>query len=149
MVIQLIAAFLAVFCFSITLEIPKKFTIMVGVIGGIGWIRYLLGIKNGLSPVFSSFISAFIVAIISGILSKIFNCVTTIFFIPGTLPIVPGLAMYRTLYAVINNDTSSTIMYLMQTLLIAGVIALAVFITESIQKLKIKTRKEIKNENTI
>ena len=33
--------------------------------------------------------------------------------------------------------------------LIAGVIALAVFITESIQKLKIKTRKEIKNENTI
>ena len=40
MVIQLIAAFLAVFCFSITLEIPKKFTIMVGVIGGIGWIIY-------------------------------------------------------------------------------------------------------------
>ena len=64
MFIQLISAFLAVFCFSITLEIPKKFTIMVGVIGGIGWIIYLLGIKNGLSPVFSSFISAFIVAII-------------------------------------------------------------------------------------
>lgn len=147
MIIQFIASFIAVFCFSISLEVPKKFMIMTGMIGAIGWIAYLIGIEFGLSVVLSSFISALLVAIISVILSKILKAVTTIFFIPGILPIVPGLAMYRLVYAIINNQTDSIFYYLLQTLLIAGGIALAIFITDSIRELKWKTGKEMKNEN--
>lgn len=147
MIIQFIASFIAVFCFSISLEVPKKFIIMTGMIGAIGWIAYLIGIEFGLSVVLSSFISALLVAIISVILSKILKAVTTIFFIPGILPIVPGLAMYRLVYAIINNQTDSIVYYLLQTLLIAGGIALAIFITDSIRELKWKARKENKNEN--
>lgn len=143
MIIQFIAAFIAVFCFSITLEIPKKFTLLVGGIGAIGWIVYLIIVAIGYSAILASFVSALSVAIISVIFSKIFHAVTTIFFIPGILPIVPGLAMYRTVYAMIQNNVNGISYYLMQTVLIAGGIALAIFITESIRDMKFISRKEL------
>ena len=83
------------------------------------------------------------------ILSKFFKVVTTIFFIPGILPIVPGVAMYKTVYAMINNNTSDIIYYLLQSILIAGGIALAIFITDSIRDLKLIKRRKEKNENKI
>lgn len=147
MIIQFIAAFIAVFCFSISLEVPKKFIIITGIIGAIGWVTYLIAIKLNLSVILSSFISALVVAIISVLLSKIFKAVTTIFFIPGILPIVPGLAMYKMVYAMINNITNEIVYYLLQALLIAGGIALAIFITDSIRELKFVKRKEKINEN--
>ncbi len=149
MIIQFIASFIAVFCFSISLEVPKKFILVTGIIGAIGWIVYLLCIALNLSAVLSSFVSAFVVAIISVILSKILKAVTTIFFIPGILPIVPGLAMYKMVYAMINNNTNDIVYYLLQSLLIAGGIALAIFITDSIRELKWIHRKEEINENKI
>lgn len=149
MLIQFIVAFLAVFGFSITLEIPKKFIIIVGFVGAIGWITYLISIELNLSVVFSSFISAFIVAIISAILSKIFKAVTTIFFIPGILPIVPGVAMYKMVYSIIDGNTNDIVYYLLQALLIAGGIALAIFITDSVREMKWISREERKNENSI
>ena len=102
-----------------------------------------------MSVVFSSFISAFIVAIISAILSKIFKAVTTIFFIPGILPIVPGVAMYKMVYSIIDGNTNDIVYYLLQALLIAGGIALAIFITDSVREMKWISREERKNENSI
>lgn len=142
MLIQFIASFIAVFCFSISLEVPKKFIFITGIIGAVGWVTYLISVECGLSVVFASFISALLVAIISVILSKILKAVTTIFFIPGILPIVPGLAMYRLVYAIINNQTDLIVYYLLQTLLIAGGIAFAIFITDSIRELKWKKGRE-------
>lgn len=149
MIIQVIASFIAVFCFSISLEVPKKFIIITGMIGVVGWITYLIAVALNLSVILSSFISALVVAVISVILSKIFKAVTTIFFIPGILPIVPGVAMYKTVYAMINNHTNDIVYYLLQALLIAGGIALAIFITDSIRELKWVPRKEKINENKI
>ena len=147
MITQIMASFIAVFCFSISLEVPKKFIFITGIIGAIGWIAYLISIMLNLSVILSSFISALVVAIISVILSKFFKVVTTIFFIPGILPIVPGVAMYKTVYAMINNNTSDIIYYLLQSILIAGGIALAIFITDSIRDLKLIKRRKEKNEN--
>lgn len=147
MLVQFIASLIAVFCFSITLEVPKKFTMIVGIVGATGWIVYLLCIMASFSVVFSTFIAAFWVAIISAVLSEIFKAVTTIFFIPGILPLVPGVAMYKMVYAMINNNTSDIIHHLLQALLMAGSIALAIFITESLRKLKWIPRKDKVYEN--
>lgn len=149
MIIQFISAFIAVFCFSVTLEVPKKFVFFTGLIGAIGWVIYLLCTMLNLSAVLASFVSALIIAIISIILAKVFKAVTTIFFIPGILPIVPGLAMYKLVYSMINNNASDITYYLLQSLFIAGCIALAIFITDSIREFKIISRKEKLNENKI
>ena len=140
--IQLIASFIGVVAFSIYLEIPKKYIAVVGGVGSIAWITYLLCTYINLPDVLSYFISTLVVAIISIILSKTLNAVSTIFLIPGILPTVPGVAMYKMIYSLINNNRGEATYYLMQSIFIAAGIALAIFITESIKGIKI-IRKEI------
>lgn len=145
-VIQFIAAFIAVAAFSINLEIPKKYIVIVGIVGALGWICYIVCDEINFPITFSYFISALLVAILSIILSKLLNAVSTIFLIPGILPIVPGVAMYKMIYNLINNNLLETVHYFWQAILITGGIALAIFITESIKGIKI-IRKEQRNEN--
>jgi uncharacterized membrane protein YjjB (DUF3815 family) len=138
MVVQAIVSFLAVLCFSVVLGIPKKFIILSGLTGTIGWIIFLIFSNLGLSTIIASLISAVCVAIISAILSKVAKTIISIFFIPGILPVVPGVAMYRAVYYVLNNDSEMTKQYLYETILIAGAIALSIFTVESIKKITIR-----------
>lgn len=144
--IQFIASFIAVVSFSINLEIPKKYIGIVGIVGAVGWISYLICIHFKLPDILSYFISTLIVSILSMILSKVLNVVSTIFLIPGILPTVPGVAMYKMVYGLINNNTAEATHYLLQAIFITAGIALAIFITESIKGIEI-IRKEPKNEN--
>lgn len=139
--IHFIAAFIAVISFGVNLEIPKKHLIVVGIVGALGWITYIICDYFKLQNVLSYFISALVVAILSLILSKLLNAVSTIFLIPGILPIVPGIAMYKMIYSLINNNLQESVYQLLQAILITGGIALAIFITESIKGIKI-IRKE-------
>lgn len=138
--IQLIASFIAVVSFSINLEVPKKYVCIAGAVGMIAWLVYLTCNYFGLNDILSYFISTLIVAIISMILSKILNVVSTIFLIPGILPTVPGAAMYKMIYYLINNNHSEATHYLLQAIFIAAGMALAIFITESIKGIKIIQR---------
>lgn len=144
--IHLIASFIAVVSFSINIEIPKKYVPIAGAVGSIAWVTYLICSHLNFPDILSYFVSTLVVAILSLILSKILKAISTIFLIPGILPTVPGIAMYRTIYALINNNTQEAGYYLLQTIFITGGIALAIFITESIKGMKI-IRKEQTNEN--
>lgn len=144
--IHFIAAFIAVVSFCVNLEIPKKHILIVGIVGALGWITYIICDYFNLPNILSYFISALVVAILSMILSKVLNAISTIFLIPGILPIVPGIAMYKMIYFLINNDLKESAYQLLQAILITGGIALAIFITESIKGIKI-IRKEQINEN--
>lgn len=144
--VHLIASFIAVVCFSINIEVPKKYVPITGAVGAIAWVTYLICSHFQLPDVLAYFISTLLVAIISLILSKTLKAISTIFLIPGILPTVPGIAMYRTIYAFINNNTQDAGYYLLQTIFITGGIALAIFITESIKGVKL-IRKEQINEN--
>ena len=144
--IQFIAAFIAVAAFSINLEIPKKHIIIVGIVGALGWVTYIICDYYNLPNIFAYFISALVVTILSLILSQILKAISTIFLIPGILPIVPGVAMYKMIYYLINNNLKESAYQFLQAILITGGIALAIFITESIKGMKI-IRKEQANEN--
>jgi len=146
--IQIIASFIAVVAFSIKLEVPKKYVCITGIVGAIAWITYLTCNYLGSQDIVSYFVSTLVVATISIILSKIFNAVSTIFLIPGILPTVPGAAMYKMIYYLINNNHPEATYYLLQAIFIAAGMALAIFITESIKGIQI-IRKEQVNENKI
>lgn len=146
--IQIIASFVGVIAVSINFEVPKKYIPLVGIVGAVAWGTYLLCKYFNLPDIFSYFISTLAVAILSMIFSKLLNAVSTIFLIPGILPTVPGIAMYKMVYYLINNNPSEATYYLLQAILITAGIALAIFITESIKSVKI-IRKEQINENKI
>ena len=55
----------------------------------------------------------------------------------GILPTVPGAGMYRIAYSIVANDRAGCAYYLLQTLEIAGMIALAIFIVDAIFRVHI------------
>lgn len=133
-----LGCFAAVSAFAVILETPRKYVLHDGIVGGIGGFVYLFSIEKGLDVVMASFLSALAIALMSHTFARIFKAPVTIFLIAGILPTVPGAGMYRIVYYLIANDNARSNYYLIQTLEVAGVIALAIFITDTLFKVRIK-----------
>ena len=132
MLIQVAGAFLAIYGFAILLNTPKKYLFHAAGVGAAGGLVYLIFAGQGMGVVFSSFMSALAVAIISHIFARVFKTPVTLFLIAGFLPTVPGTGMYRIVHYILAGNEEMTGYYLLQTLLIAGVFALAIFIVDTI-----------------
>lgn len=132
MVVQVIGSFIAVVSFAIIIGVPRKFLVHAGIVGAIGWFVYLLLLKFDLSPVSAMFYAALVVALISHSFARIMKTPVTLFLIAGILPLVPGVGMYRIVYNLITNNNSLAMYYLSETMQLAGMIALAIFIMDTI-----------------
>ncbi len=130
-----LGCFAAITAFALLLETPKKYLLHAGIIGAIGGGVYLYCVQQGMSPVPASFLSALAIAFASHTFARIFKAPVTVFLIAGILPTVPGAGMYRTVYYIIANDREKSAYYLLQTLEIAGMIALAIFIVDAVFKI--------------
>ena len=123
-----VGSFVAISCFAVLLECPRKYLLHAGCVGAVGGGVYLFSMDLGLDVVLASFLSALVIALFSHTFARVFRAPVTIFLIPGILPTVPGAGMYRIVYYVMAGDTKQSIYYLIQTLEIAGMIALAIFL---------------------
>lgn len=132
MMIKVLAAFVAVFFFSVLLEIPKKYMVAAGTVGGVCWFVYLYTMKLGANAIIATFLAAFVMAIVCQIFARIFKTPVTVFLIAGILPLVPGEGMYRIGYAMFQHDMEMAGYYITNTLQIAGAIAIALFIGDAI-----------------
>ena len=135
MIFQIIGAFIAIGGFSILLEVPKKLLIHTSVIASVGWLVYLLAEAWGISTVMAYFWSAMVISLLSHLAARILKAPVTVFLIGGILPVVPGAGMYRTAYSIIMQSSDMVYKNLQETLLIAGAIAVAIFITDSLFRL--------------
>lgn len=132
MLIQIISSFTAIFMFGIVLDVPKKYLIHAGIIGACVWSVYLLITSAGGTGMAAAFIASICLALLCNILARIYKVTITVFLIPGVLPIVPGGSIYRTVYYIMANDFSMSVHYFIETLQIAGAMAMAVFIVDSV-----------------
>ncbi|MFU0828378.1 MAG: ThrE-2 domain-containing protein [Lachnoclostridium sp.] len=130
--IQVIGSFAAVMSVAITLGVPKKFLLDAGLVGAIGWLVYLLVGAAGASTVASMFLAALAVAMLSHVFARIRKTPVTLFLIAGILPLVPGVGMYRIVFNLITNNNAMAGYYFSETMQIAGMIALAIFIMDTI-----------------
>lgn len=141
MIVQIIGAFLAVVAFSIMLEVPKRFLLAAGIVGAVGWTAYLSAVEITENVVFSTFISAVVIAFVCQFLARSYKAPVTVFLIAGILPLVPGLGMYYIVYYNITGNRELSSFYFSQTLQIAGIIAVAIFVVDSIFRVLNKFRK--------
>ena len=132
MMIKILGVFLSIFAFSIYLETPKKHIFKAGLVGAIGGFVYLIALQVSESDVVASFFSALAVAFVSHVFARVFKTPVTLFLVAGILPTVPGAGMYRTVHHILVKDEAMAAYYLIQTLEIAGVIALAIFLMDSV-----------------
>lgn len=132
MIIKICGTFLAILAFSVLIEAPKKYLIYTGIVGAVGGFAYLMSERMGLNVVLASFVSASAVALISHTFARILKTPVTLFLIAGILPTVPGAGMYRIVYNLIAGDQAMAGYYFVETLEVAGMIALAIFIMDTV-----------------
>ena len=131
MIIQIISVFAVVAVFSLLLEVPRHFVTYSALVGAAAWGIYLLIANNGGSSLEAAFLSTLMVALLSHILARLKKAPVTVFLVSGILPAVPGAAIYRCVYYLIQDEMGLSMSYLVETLQIAGAIAMAIFIMDS------------------
>lgn len=130
-VIKVIGAYFATITAAVSVEVPKQFIFKSGFSGAGGYVMYLLVIEQ-LGSVMATFLASLIIVIMGQYLARRFKAPVTIFYIPSFFPLVPGSAMYLTAYNFINGDSVAGSMFFIEALMIAGAIALAIFLIDSL-----------------
>ncbi len=141
MIIQIIAAFIAVFTIATVQGVPKRFLVWSGLNSAVSWFVYLVCQDATFSVAISTLVSTLAVALISHILARVFKSPVTVFLIPGILPLVPGVNTYRIVYYLIQEDSSNATFYFYLTLQIAGMIAIGIFIIDTIFRIMFNVSK--------
>lgn len=140
-----IFAFLATAGFAIIANVPKKHLASGAFIGASGWTVYQYLIVMGNSSVISCFLGSCLVAVLAEIFSRLGKDATTLFIIPGILPLVPGTGMYNTMQCILESDFKGAAKIGSETLFMAGGIALALLIIVSLARVIVA----MKNLSTI
>lgn len=138
LILAVLGSFIAIIGFAVLVETPRKYVLHSGIAGACGGGVYFFSVQNGLDVVSASFLSALAISLLAHIFARVFKAPVTVFLIGGILPTVPGAGMYRTVYYIIADDRTHAAYYLVQTLEIAGVIALAIFIVDALFRLGLR-----------
>lgn len=130
-ILQLIAAFIVTVSATIMLHVPRKLILQAGYAGVIGYGVYLYLLED-LSTVTATLFACIAVSLTGQFMARRYKAPVTIFYIPAFFLFVPGSSIYLTALNFIRGDINLTISYLVQTLSIAGAIALGVFLVDSL-----------------
>lgn len=150
-VIESIAAFIAVYFFAVLLDAPKRSLLFAALTGGIGWFVHLVALEH-LDKAGATLVAGIAIAFMSQYFARRLRTPTTVYFLPGFIPIVPGEGVYRAVFAFIEEDYSLAQIHLNEALLVAGSIAMSIFIVDSIFSLQLRLkaiRKAKENEEPL
>ena len=100
-------------------------------VGALGWLTYLL-VSKSQSVVIAAFAASMVISLCSNILARLQKAPSTAFLIPGMLPLVPGVSIYRGVYYMITNNSTKSAHYIIETLQIAAMLAFGMLLMETI-----------------
>lgn len=127
-------AFIATIAFAIIFHTPRRQYVFAGVVGGMGWLVYLISMHFGLGTVVASFFATVALAWLSRVFSFSRKEPVTIFLICGIFPIVPGAGIYYTGYHFFMSDNSAAMSKGLETIKIAIAIAFGIGIVLSLPR---------------
>lgn len=133
-----LAALGSVVGFSVILEVPKKHIIFSSLVAALGWITYLAAFYNGIAVAWASLFGTGIVELASYTLARLRKAPVTTFLIPGIITMVPGASIYSAAYGIIFSGTASA---LLDTVTIAGAIALGIIFTDTLMNILNKLKR--------
>ena len=132
-IIQLITALLGAAGFALLWNVEKKCIFPASFCGFMAWAVYLLMHEAGN---FNIFVSAFSAAVVTGVFAEIFarllRAPSTVFLIPGLVPLFPGSALYYTVSASVGGSWQDVRNYGLETVTFALGIACGASIISAI-----------------
>lgn len=132
LIFEFILAFMGTLGFAIIFNVPLRHMPMASIVGGLGWVTYQIAMYYGMTIAIACFLGAFMVGLSSDIASRIRKEAATIFIIPGVLPLVPGAGTYYTMLAIVEGNLDEAAATGVQTLAMAGAIALGLLVAGTI-----------------
>lgn len=144
-VIQIITATTGALGFSIFFRVSEKNVLASTIGGGLGWALFLL-INHLTDNMFlSNFAAALFVYLYSQIMSRMLKAPSNVYLVPGTIPLIPGGALYYTMRGLLDGDKMLFWNNLKTTAIVtfglaAGIVIGTVMITYA-KSLKVKKKK--------
>lgn len=120
--LQSILSAVACAAFSIVFNAPRKELPWCGLNGGLGWLVYALLMAWGKRAVIATLVASAAVTIAARLLSYHRQAPSTLYHIPGILPLVPGMAVYNAMHAAIQGLILETYSNALLALKLAGAI---------------------------
>jgi uncharacterized membrane protein YjjB (DUF3815 family) len=128
-------AFLAILGFSIRANLKGIKILYTSLSGGLCWLFYLITLYYSRSVLFSVFISIILVCIYSEIVAPKLRTPVSVFVICAIIPLVPGRGLYESMQYYLAGNTIEASKSIIQTLMIAGTISIAIAVVSSFTNL--------------
>ena len=141
---EFIFAFLGTLGFTFIFNVPLRHIPVASFVGGAGWVVFQIADAMGCGVAIACFFGACTVGLTSDIASKVCKEAATIFVIPGVLPLVPGAGTYYTMLAVIEGNLDQAAAKGIETLAMAGAIALGLLVMGTVMQIIRGASKRIK-----
>ncbi len=135
----------AVCGFYLLFEIPPKHMPFCALCGGLSWAVYLIADHFGASGVWATFFATLAVDLFSHINARVLKTPVIIFLVAGLLPLVPGISIYKAVYAIMYGEGGAG-ETMLGAILCVGAIALAIFLMDTILDMDKRLRAYIKQK---
>lgn len=133
--IPVLSAFFATLGYTLFYNIRGRNIVIASLCGAFSWAVYLLVLNYTHSLVLPYMASGVAVAIYSELAAYFFKSPVIVFLIPGVIPLVPGLTIFRTMQSALNGDLSAFGEGLITTIKIGGAIALGLILMSTFIRL--------------
>ena len=139
-------AFLGSLGYGLLFNVKGRKLVFTGLSGAAGWLVYLLFYSISGSLIFSTFVGAMAVGFYSETAARLLKSPSTVFSIPGILPLVPGITAYEMIQAVTENDMANATVKMVNTIGAAGAKAFGILLVTAVFRRISKKKRRVRFE---
>lgn len=132
LVYHFVFSFISAVSFAIVCDVPRKTLVTGGIIGAIGWCGYWEMWSHGQSVFMSSLVCSLLLANISQICAIKFKNPLTVYFVPGLVPVVPGVTIYDAFRTLLLDEYDASGKIFLNSFYGAVGLAVGIIIADSI-----------------
>ncbi len=132
MLLKAIATFISSVGFSIMFNLPKKLLVHAGITGALGFLTYSYFMDVDGDYIIASLFGSLVVGVIGQIFANVTKHPSTLFTIPGIIPLVPGYDLYNAMFYLVEKNTEEAMTYGIKAIFISLAIACGIAISSTV-----------------
>ncbi len=144
-VAAILSSGLAICGLYLLFDIQPNRMLFCGLSATLSWTVFLISDLLGASDIWASFFATLAVDLFAYISARALKTPVIIFLVAGILPLVPGISIYKAVYAIMFKQPGAG-ETMLGAILCVGVIALAIFLMDSVLDIDKRIRKYFKNK---
>ena len=130
--LQIPAAYIIAVGYAVKMVNPVRSIWGSALVGAVGRLAFTFLMQfTAVSETIATFAATILIALMGNLMARRFKTPTIVYLISGIMCLVPGISLYQSVYGFVFGDMSQFRSQLVNTLLISGAIAVAVFFVDT------------------